>query len=51
MTRGVGLASRATMTTNTLALDHEIQDVRIWDVWDGNTPSTRLEHGSLTQST
>ena len=49
-THGGGLASRATMTTNTFGSGSWTSVCTYWG-WDGNTPSTRLEHGSLTQST
>ena len=49
-THGGGLASRATMTTNTFG-SGSWTAVGTYRGWDGNTPSTRLEHGSLTQST
>ena len=49
-THGGGLASRATMTTNTFG-SGSWTSVGTYRGWDGNTPSTRLEHGSLTQST
>ena len=46
-----GLASRATMTTNTFGSGSWTSGCT-YRGWDGNTPpSTRLEHGSLTQST
>ena len=49
-THGGGLASRATMTTNTFG-SGSWTSARTYRGWDGNTPSTRLEHGSLTQRT
>ena len=49
-THGGGLASRATMTTNTFG-SGSWTSVCTYRGWDGNTPSTRLQHGSLTQST
>ena len=49
-THGDGLASRATMTTNTFGSGSWASEGK-YEGWDGNTPSTRLEHGSLTQST
>ena len=49
-THGGGLATRATMTTNTFGSGSWTSACTYWG-WDGNTPSTRLEHGSLIQST
>ena len=49
-THGGGLACRATMTTNTFGSGSWTSEGMYWG-WDGSTPSTRLEHGSLTQST
>ena len=49
-THGGGLASRATMTTNTFGSGSWTSEGMYWG-WDGSTPSTRLEHGSLTQRT
>ena len=48
-THGGGLASRATMTTNTFG-SGSWASVGAYRGWGGNTPSTRLEHGSLTQT-
>ena len=44
-----GLASRATMTTNTFG-SGSWTSVCTYRGWDGSTPSTRLEYGSLTHA-
>ena len=49
-THGGGLASRATMTTNTFG-SGSWTSVCTYRGWDGNTPSTRPKHVSLTHST
>ena len=48
-TLGGGLASRATMTTNTFGSGSWTLD-GAYQGWDGSTPSTSFEHGSLTHT-
>ena len=49
-THGGGLASHATMTTNTFGSVSWTSVGTYWG-WNDSTPSTSFEHGSLTQST